>query len=43
MDEACAEGIGEEHYRLEGRSPALLHHRQRLQQHFTVLFPFLVN
>lgn len=21
MEEACAEGIGEEHYRLEGRSP----------------------
>lgn len=41
MDEACAEGIGEEHYRLEGRSLALLHQHQRLHQHFTVLFPFL--
>lgn len=38
MDEACADGIGDEHYRLEGRPPAL-HHPQRLQQ--TKLSPFV--
>ncbi len=33
MDEACAERIGDEHYRLEGRPPALHHHHhQRLHQ-----------
>lgn len=25
MEEACAEGISDEHYRLEGRRPALFH------------------
>lgn len=42
MDEACAEGISDEHYRLEGR-PSALHHHHHPQRVHQLIWSLLVS